>query len=212
MMDALMEAIVKMEENQALELVGKELDQGVPALEILDRCREAMQIIGQRFEKGDYFISELLMGGEILKQIAAIVKPRIEAAAPQEKKIGKVVLGTVAGDIHDLGKDIVAFMLDINGFEVFDLGVDVPAVKFVEAVRQHEPQVVGLSCLITMAYESMKQTIEALTGAGLRHKVKIMIGGGSTDDQVKMYTGADAYGQDAVAAVALAKEWTAGID
>ncbi|MEW6186929.1 MAG: corrinoid protein [Thermodesulfobacteriota bacterium] len=206
MTDNLIEAIVKMEETQALELVTKELDQGIPAMDILDRCREAMHIIGQRFEKGEYFISELLMGGEILKQITLVVKPKMGAVAAQEK-IGKVVFGTVAGDIHDLGKDIVEFMLDINGFEVIDMGVDVPPEKFVEAVKQHQPQVVGLSCLITTAYASMKQTIEALQEAGLRDKVKIMIGGGSTDDQVRNYTGADAYGKDAVSAVTLAKEW-----
>jgi trimethylamine corrinoid protein len=206
MPDKLVECIANMEEAEALALVKQELDSGVPPMELLDRCRQAMDIIGKRFEKGEYFVTELLMGGEILAQISAIVKPRIGDITGR-KKLGTVVFGTVAGDIHDLGKDIVEFMLDINGFEVVDLGVDVPPAKFVEAIKEKKPQVVGLSCLITVAFESMKQTVEAIKAAGLRDGVKIMIGGGTTDEQVKSYAGADAYGKDAVAAVNLAKGW-----
>ncbi|MBN1367153.1 MAG: cobalamin-dependent protein, partial [Dehalococcoidales bacterium] len=146
------------------------------------------------------------MGGEILREIAAIVKPKM-GAVTQQKKLGKIVFGTVEGDIHDLGKDIVEFMLDINGFEVIDLGVDVPAGKFVDAIKEHKPQVVGLCCLLTVAFDSMKKTVEAIKEAGLRDSVKIMIGGGTTDDQVRAYCGADAYGKDAVSAVTLSKNW-----
>jgi len=209
MSDRLIDAIANMEEKEALALVEQELNSGVPPLEVLDRCRQAMDIIGKRFEKGEYFVTELLMGGEILQQIAALVKPHI-GEITQQNKLGKIVFGTVAGDIHDLGKDIVEFMLDINGFEVFDLGVDVAPARFVEAIKEHKPQVVGLSCLITVAFESMKQTVEAIKEAGLRDSVKIMIGGGTTDEQVKTYAGADAYGKDAVAAVNLAKGWISG--
>jgi len=209
MSDRLIDAIANMEEQEALALVKQELDSGVPPLEMLDRCRQAMDIIGKRFEKGEYFVTELLMGGEILQQIAALVKPRI-GEITRQNKLGRIVFGTVAGDIHDLGKDIVEFMLDINGFEVFDLGVDVAPARFVEAIKEHRPQVVGLSCLITVAFESMKQTVEAIKEAGLRDSVKIMIGGGTTDEQVKNYAGADAYGKDAVAAVNLAKGWISG--
>ncbi len=206
MADKFVQAIIDMQEKEAIAMATEMLDKGIPAMEVLDKCREAMDGIGKRFEKGEYFISELLMGGEILRQIAALAKPKMGAATTQ-KKLGKVVFGTVAGDIHDLGKDIVEFMLDINGFEVIDLGVDVPANKFVEAVKQHKPQVVGLSCLITVAFDSMKQTVEAIKAAGLRDTVKIMIGGGTTDEQVRAYAGADAYGKDAVAAVTLTKNW-----
>jgi 5-methyltetrahydrofolate--homocysteine methyltransferase len=198
-----------MQEKEARAMAQQMLDSGKSAMEVLDLCREAMDGIGKRFEKGEYFISELLMGGEILRQIAAMAKPKM-GEVPQQKKLGKVVFGTVAGDIHDLGKDIVEFMLDINGFEVHDLGVDVPAEKFVEAIKEYKPQVVGLSCLITVAFDSMKQTVEAITAAGLRDSVKIMIGGGTTDEQVKSYAGADAYGKDAVAAVNLTKKWVGG--
>ena len=206
MPDRLINAIADMEETEALSLVKQELDSGKPPLEILERCRQAMDIIGKRFEKGEYFVTELLLGGEILHQISAIVKPHISEASGQ-KKLGRVVFGTVSGDIHDLGKDIVEFMLDINGFEVIDLGVDVAPAVFVEAIREKQPQVVGLSCLITAAFESMKQTVDAIKAAGLRDSVKIMIGGGTTDEQVRIYAGADAYGRDAVAAVNLAKQW-----
>jgi len=206
MADKFVQAIIDMQEKEALAMAQQMLDSGKPAMEVLDKCREAMDGIGKRFEKGEYFISELLMGGEILRQIAALAKPKMGAATPP-KKLGKVVFGTVAGDIHDLGKDIVEFMLDINGFEVIDLGVDVPAVKFVDAIKLHKPQVVGMSCLITVAFDSMKQTVAAIKAAGLRDSVKIMIGGGTTDEQVKAYAGADAYGKDAVAAVTLTKKW-----
>lgn len=207
MADKFVQAIIDMQEKEAIAMANEMLDKGVPAMEVLDKCREAMDGIGKRFEKGEYFISELLMGGEILRQISTVVKPKIGSGGTTQKKLGKVVFGTVAGDIHDLGKDIVEFMLDINGFEVIDLGVDVPVNKFVEAIKQHKPQVVGLSCLITVAFDSMKQTVEAIKAAGLRDSVKIMIGGGTTDEQVKVYAGADAYGKDAVAAVTLSKKW-----
>jgi methanogenic corrinoid protein MtbC1 len=206
MADKFVQAIIDMQEKEAIAMASQMLDSGKSAMEVLDLCREAMDGIGKRFEKGEYFISELLMGGEILRQIAAIAKPKMGEVTAQ-KKLGKVVFGTVAGDIHDLGKDIVEFLLDINGFEVIDLGVDVPVNKFVEAIKEHKPQVVGLSCLITVAFDSMKQTVEAITAAGLRDSVKIMIGGGTTDEQVKSYAGADAYGKDAVSAVTLTKRW-----
>jgi 5-methyltetrahydrofolate--homocysteine methyltransferase len=116
----------------------------------------------------------------------------------------------VAGDIHDIGKDLVVFMLDVSGFEVTDLGIDVPVKKFVDAVKETGSTVVGLSGFLTLAFDSMKETVDALAKAGLRDKVKIMIGGGQIDDQVKKYTGADAYGRDAMAAVKLAKGWIGG--
>ncbi|MEM2254860.1 MAG: cobalamin-dependent protein, partial [Candidatus Bathyarchaeia archaeon] len=121
--------------------------------------------------------------------------------------LGKVVIGTVAGDIHDIGLDIVAFMLEINGFEVYNLGVDVPPEKFVEKIKETGAPIVGLSGFLTIAFDSMKQTVEAIKKAGLRDKVKIMIGGGQITEEVRQYVGADAYGKDAMEAVALAKKW-----
>jgi len=173
---------------------------------ILDAAREAMAIVGQRYEEGTYFLPELMLAGEMLNQITEIVKPEL-AKAPPVKRHGKVVIGTVKGDIHNIGKNIVTFMLNVNGFDVLDLGVDVPAQKFVEAIRDFQPQVVGLSGFLTLAFDAMKETVEAIKGAGLRAGVKIMIGGGQVNEEIKTYTGADAYGKDAMAGVSLAKQW-----
>ena len=209
MEQGLIDAIVNMEEEEALRISRDMLDGGTDPMRIMELCRQAMVVVGKRFEEGDYFIPELVMSGEILRQIAEVIRPQMGEASP-EKRLGKVVIGTVAGDIHDLGKNIVTFMLDINGFEVHDLGVDVPPEKFVEKIKEVDPEVVGLSALLTLAFDSMKETVEAIESAGLREKVRIMIGGGPVDEKVKEYTRADAYGQDAVKAVALAKAWTGG--
>jgi methanogenic corrinoid protein MtbC1 len=204
--NALVEAITDMREEDAVRTATEMLDKGISPLEVLDSCREAMGIIGQRFEAGDCFVPELILAGEMLRQISDVVKPKLTQTA-DVKKIGRVVIGTVEGDIHDIGKDIVTFMLDVNGFDVKDLGVDVPAAKFVETVKEFKPQVVGLSGFLTLAYDPMKNTVQALKEAGLRDKVKIMIGGGQIDEQIRQYTGADAYGKDAMTAVSLAKSW-----
>ena len=201
----LIEAITEMREGDAVDITNKLLDSGTDPVQILDACREAMGIIGKRFETGESFIPELMLAGEILGQISAVVKPRIKQAG-ESKKLGKVVLGTVQGDIHDIAKDIVGFMLDINGFEVTDLGVDVPPAKFVETVKQTGAKIVGLSGFLTLAFDPMKFTVQALKEAGLTD-VKIMIGGGQIDENIRQYTGADAYGKDAMAAVAIAKSW-----
>jgi trimethylamine corrinoid protein len=202
--NALVEAITEMREEDAVRLAQEELKTGTPPAEVLNHCREAMTLIGQRFEAGDCFVPELILAGEMLRQISDEVKPYLTQAT-EVKKFGRVVIGTVEGDIHDIGKDIVAFMLDANGFEVNNLGVDVPAAKFVAAVKEFQPQVVGLSGFLTLAYEPMKNTIQALRDAGFTGK--IMIGGGEMDEQVRQYTSADAYGKDAVAAVSFARQW-----
>ena len=206
MTQELIEAITDMREEEAIELTKQMLANGTEPVVILDACREAMTIIGKRFEDGDCFISELILAGEMLGQISAEVKPRLQQDNGA-KKNGKVVLGTVQGDIHDIAKDIVGFMLDVNGFEVTDLGVDVPPAKFVEAVRQTGARIVGLSGFLTLAFDPMKFTVQALKDAGLTD-VKVMIGGGQIDENIRQYTGADAYGKDAMAAVALAKSWS----
>jgi 5-methyltetrahydrofolate--homocysteine methyltransferase len=144
--------------------------------------------------------------GEILRAVTEMVKPKLSKAG-EIKRVGKVVFGTVAGDIHNIGKDIVVFMLDVNGFEVHDLGIDVPAQKFVEKIKETGAPIVGLSGFLTLAFDSMKQTVDAMKTAGLRDKVKVMIGGGQITEEVRKYTGADAYGKDAMAGVSLAKKW-----
>jgi 5-methyltetrahydrofolate--homocysteine methyltransferase len=202
----LVNAIADMEEEKALKLVREMVQSGAEPLAIVEAAREAMTVVGQRYQEGNYFLPELMLAGEMLKQITDIIKPEL-AKLPEVKRHGKVLIGTVEGDIHDIGKDIVSFMLDVNGFEVLDLGVDVPPQKFVEAIRDFQPQVVGLSGFLTLAFDVMKETVEAIKEAGLRDGVKIMIGGGQVNQEVKEYAGADAYGTDAMAGVSLAKEW-----
>jgi trimethylamine corrinoid protein len=198
--------LADLKEEEALKIVNDRLKADEDPLRILDDARRGMEVVGERFARGEYFIPDLIYSGEILKQISEIVKPQIKQSAGAKKR-GKVIIGTVAGDIHDIGKDIVAFMLDVNGFEVNDLGVDVPAEKFVTHIKQSGAPIVGLSGFLTLAYDSMKQTITAITDAGLRDKVKIMIGGGQITEEIRKYTGADAYGKDAMEGVSLAKKW-----
>ncbi len=202
----LISAIADMREEEALKLVRKMVADGTAPTAIMDAAREAMGIVGERYEKGTYFLPELIMAGEMLAQITQIIKPEL-AKMPDVKRQGKVIIGTVKGDIHDIGKNIVSFMLDVNGFDVRDLGVDVAPQKFVEAIRDFQPQVIGLSGFLTLAFDAMKETIEAIKAAGLRDGVKVMIGGGQITEQIKEYAGADAYGRDAVAGVSLAKKW-----
>ena len=202
----LVSAIADMREEEALKLVRKMVAEGTAPVVIVDAAREAMGIVGERYEKGTYFLPELIMAGEMLAQITQIIKPEL-AKMPEVKRQGKVLIGTVKGDIHDIGKNIVSFMLDVNGFEVQDMGVDVAPQKFVEAIRDFQPQVVGLSGFLTLAFDAMKETIEAIKAAGLRDGVKIMIGGGQITEQIREYAGADAYGRDAMAGVSLAKKW-----
>ena len=198
-----------MNEDDAFALAKKMLlEEGANPLRVLELCREAMDIIGKRFEKGEYFLPELVLAGEMLENLGAIAKPLIKQAPGEEpKKLAKVLIGTVHGDLHDIGKNIVTFMLDINGFEVKDIGIDVPAKNFIDAINEFRPDVVGLSGFLTLAFDSMKETIQAIQDAGLRDKLKIMIGGGQVDETVRNYTGADAFGTNAIDAVSLCKSW-----
>ena len=210
MKDELLVAIADLEEQGALKILNERLNKGEDPNKILEVARAAMEIVGNRFANGEYFIPDLVYSGEILKEITSIIKPRLTRKDVVARRLGKFIIGTVAGDIHDIGKDIVAFMLDVNDFEVFDLGIDVPANKFVEKIKETNAEIVGLSGFLTLAFDAMKETIEAIKAAGLRDKVKIMIGGGQIDDEIRKYTGADAYRPDAVSGVLLAKEWMGG--
>ena len=202
----LAKAVADLKEQEVLRLTKERLDRGEDPNKILAESRTGMETVGKRFSDGEYFLPELIYSAEIFKQIAEIVKPKLTTGV-QSKRIGKCIIGTVAGDIHDIGKDIVVFMLDVSGFEVYDLGVDVPAQKFVEKIKETSAPIVGLSGFLTLAFDSMKETVDAIKKAGLRDKVKIMIGGGQIDEEIRKYSGADAYGRDAMTAVALAKQW-----
>lgn len=205
----LVEWLSDMQEDEALALARRMLlEEHKDPVRVLDLCRAAMDRVGQRFEAGDYFLPELVLAGEMLETIGAIAKPLIQSAPGEaQRKLGKVLIGTVHGDLHDIGKNIVSFMLDINGFEVRDIGIDVPAERFVEEIRAWRPDVVGLSGFLTLAFDSMKETVEAIESAGLRDSVHIMVGGGQVDETVRGHTRADAFGTNAVEAVGLCKEW-----
>ena len=202
----LLDAIINLREGDSVAITRQLLEAGVDPLDILADCRQGMTLIGQRFEREEAFLPELMMAGEILKAISELIKPQM-STAPQNESLGRVVIGTVQGDIHDIAKDIVVFMLDINGFEVFDLGVDVAPQVFVEKVVEVDADVLALSGFLTLAYDPMKATIEALKLAGLGTEVKVMIGGGQIDDYAHEYTGADAWGPDAMSAVRLVTGW-----
>lgn len=205
----LVEWLADMNEDDALALSNKMLlEEGADPLRVLELCRAAMDIVGKRFEEGEYFLPELVLAGEMLDTIGKVAKPLIKSAPGEEaKKLGKVLIGTVHGDLHDIGKNIVTFMLDINGFEVKDIGIDVPVKTFIKEINDYQPDVVGLSGFLTLAFDSMKETISAFEAEGMRDKFKIMIGGGQIDDTVRGYTGADAFGVNAVEAVHLCKNW-----
>ena len=205
----LVKLLSDLKEPEALAFVDKALGEGVDSMDLLGDAKEAMNIVGQRFASEEYFIPDLVFSGEILKGIIKKLEPHLKKGE-EEKRLGKVIIGTVAGDIHDIGKDLVVFMLDVNGFEVIDLGIDVPVQKFVDTVKETGTKVVGLSGFLTLAFDSMKETVDAIEAAGLRNNVKIMIGGGQMDEQVRDFTGADAYGKDATAAVKLAQGWIGG--
>jgi len=207
MFDNLKDLIVDLNEVDAIELVKNKIKNGEDPLKILVEVREAMAIVGQKYEEGEFFLPDLMMSGEILSQISELLEPELKSSDKIEIK-GEVILGTVSGDIHDIGKDIVKFMLEANGFKVYDLGVNVPKEKFIEAIKKEKVKIVGLSGFLTLAFDAMKDTIESIKKEGLRDQVKIMIGGGQIDDTLKDYVGADAYGKDAVKAVELAKEWS----
>ena len=205
----LVEWLADMNEDDGVALAKRMLlQQGADPMRVLELCRTAMDIVGKRFAEGEYFLPELVLAGEMLETIGVIAKPLIKQRAGGEpQRLARVLIGTVHGDLHDIGKNIVTFMLDINGFEVKDIGVDVPVATFLDEINDFKPQVVGLSGFLTLAFDSMKETIDAIAGAGLRDDMKIMIGGGQIDETVRAYTGADAFGRNAVDAVTLCKGW-----
>jgi len=198
-------ALAELNEELALRLVKIALEAKVPAFDVLRACQDGMTEVGRRFECQDYFIPELVMSGEIFKQLTAILEPGLKPGGMQSA--GKIVFGTVKGDIHDIGKDIVVNMLKSANFEVLDLGVDVPPEKFIAALEESGASVLGMSGLLTLAFDAMKATVQALEAADLRSKVRVMIGGGPVDGNVCRMVGADDWGADAQDAVRLAKGW-----
>ena len=209
MSQELTDAIVNLRRDDAVTLAQRMVADGADPLAVIAESGEAMRVIGRRFADGEAFIPELIMGGEIMKAISQEVMPQGGGPDTESSK-GTVVIGTVHGDIHDIGKDIVALMLQISGYTVHDLGTDVPVEDFVTAIKEHDPDIVGLSGLLTLAFDAMKSTVDGIAAAGRRDTVRIMIGGAPVDENVRAYTGADGWGGDVGAAIKLADEWTDG--
>ncbi|RPI33350.1 MAG: cobalamin-binding protein [Chloroflexota bacterium] len=197
------DGIIEGDQPAVSENVRKALDEGTPPATILNQAMiAAMKEVGSRFEQGDFYVPEMLIAARAMQHGLAILKPVLKQA--DIKSTGKAVIGTVKGDLHDIGKNLVGMMLEGAGFEVVDLGTDVSPSGFVDAVRKHEPDVVGLSALLTTTMPNMKMTIEALEEAGIRDRVKVMIGGAPITEGYALQIGADGYSPDASRAVTLA--------
>ena len=205
--EKLTSAIVEMEENQAIEITKQLLEVGTDAASIFASYQKALAEVGKRFEKGIYFIPELVLSGEMMNNAMETIKPYLDQAdmGDKEEKLGKILIATVEGDIHDIGKNIAATLLSLNGFDVKDLGVDVPTEKIITEAKEFGADIVGLSGLLTLAFDPMKEVADGLKIAGLQSKV--IIGGGQMDEQICSYVGADAWVIDGVTAIKLCKEW-----
>jgi len=194
-------AIVDLDREKVLNLVESRSKKGESPLQILEECRQGMTIVGERYQKGEFFLLELMLSGEIFKGVMAILEPQLAKERPP-KPLGRMVLATLKGDIHNLGKDLFGSLVKIQGFEVYDLGVDVAPALVVDKVKEVKPDFVGFSALITSTFDSMKQASEMLEKAGLRKRFKLMVGGGITTPMVKDYIGADFQTRDAMEGVA----------
>jgi 5-methyltetrahydrofolate--homocysteine methyltransferase len=209
-MQELINNIVELMEDEALELTKKYLAEGKSGKEIFAAYEAAMAEIGTRFEKKEYFVPELILSGELMQAAAEIIKPHLGDGGTEQKKLGKVLIATVKGDIHDIGKNIAAMMMEIAGLEVKDLGVDIEPSVIVAEAKAWQPDIVGLSGLLTLAYDPMKEVVEGLKAAGLRDKIKVLIGGGQTDEHACAYVGADIFAPDAMVNVTFARKVLGG--
>ncbi len=195
--NSLAEALAQCQEDKVKALLKQRLDAGTAATDIVAECNQGMAELGQRFAQGQCFIPELMFGGMIMKGVMAELG-HLLGASEAEQSIGTVVMGTVQHDVHDIGKDIAIMMLRGVGFNVIDLGVDVPPDKWVETIKQHKPSVVGMSVLLTPCYKSVIATMDAIREAGLRDDVSIMVGGAAASELLSENAGCDFYGETAV--------------
>lgn len=204
-LNRLTELITDLKEKEALEAVQTELKNQKEPLEIIDACRKGMESVGKKFQTGEYFLPDLIVSGELFKEIMEEIKPYMKKE--KGSAIGKIVLGTVKDDVHDIGKDIFKNLAEANGFEVYDLGVDVPPEKFVECIKKENPQIVGMSCLLTSAFSSIELTMNVIKKEGLRDKVKVIIGGAPVNEELKEKIGCDAQTRNASEGVELCKKF-----
>lgn len=203
---------VNLEEGEVLSMVKERLNQGEDPNSILKECREAVITIGQKFETGEYFLNDLIVAGEIFKEISDILEPEIRNGDEMEEGMGSIVIGTVKGDVHNIGKNIQISMLEGNGFKVHDLGVDVPPEKFIQKVKDKNPDILGLSCLLTTSWESLEETIKMVEDEDLRSNLKIVLGGAMVNDEIAEKVNADFWTDNAQEGVKICKKIVQGID
>ena len=204
-MSELADALRDLKEDEVYRLVEEKINQGISPLKIMETCNQGMEAVGELFSSNEYFISQLIYSAEILKTVMKKMEPILESTQNCDSR-GKVVIGTVKGDIHDIGKNIVITLLRGSGFEVSDLGVDVPPEKFVTALNESDAKVLGLSALLTTTYPAMKTAVDTLKDEGIRDQVKVIIGGAPCNEQVRAFSGADYYTRDAVEGVNICKK------
>ena len=201
----LAQALSDIEEERVYALIEAKLKEGVPPMNLVKECNAGMTEIGERFASQEYFLSELIFSAEILRKVMDRLQPLLQDAA-SDTSSGTMIIGTVKGDIHDVGKNIVILLLRGAGFEVIDMGVDVPAEVFVEKLKETGAPILGLSALLNTTILEMKNVVDAITAAGLRKEVKIIIGGAPVNEQVREYSGADYYASDAAVGLKICKQ------
>jgi len=206
----LAKAVMDLDEDSAYKLVEQLINDGIEPKDIIGILREGVEVVGEKFNKKEYFLTELVMAGEIFTQAAKILEPHMKNANFDESSVESIVVGTVQGDVHDIGKNIFVTLLKSAGYNVVDLGVDIPPEKFVETVKETGAKIVAYSGLLTVALESMNATTEALKAAGLRENVKIIIGGLPVDKLWMKEAGADAFTDNAFEGVNIVKKWLGG--
>lgn len=205
---ALAEAMGDLDEDVMVEILTQVMDEGgSDAQKALEACQKGMDIVGELFENGEYFVGDLIYAGELMTQAVNILKSALVSGDDSSEKKTKMILCTVKNDLHDIGKNIVRSMLEAAGFDVLDLGIDVPAGDIVETAKKEDIHIIGLSGVLTLAIDSMKDTIDAFEEAGMRNQVKVVIGGAPVNAEVCKQTGADAWASSPQTTINYCKEW-----
>jgi len=205
--DQIIKSVEELDEERVIKLANKALKSGMDPLFLLNLINEGVKRVGKLYEERKYFIADLIMAGLIFKEVLELEEIKAQFQRKDGEIKGKVVVGTVKGDLHDIGKEIFKGLMEVNGFEVIDLGVDVPEDAFVKSVIKHKPDIVGLSGVLTTAVESMKDVVEALKRARLRDSVKIIVGGSYITEELCEYIGADSFANDASEGVKICSEF-----
>jgi methylmalonyl-CoA mutase cobalamin-binding domain/chain len=205
LLDVIRNSIINLEMENAINATKKALESGISPYELIEEMRNASAAVGKKFESNEYFISELVISGSIMKSISEILKTHM--AGKEAKYKAKAVIGSAPGDLHDIGKNIAVVSLIGSGFDVIDLGIDVSPNKFVDAVKNQNPQIVGISALTSSTMLGIKHVVEALKSSGIRNKVKVIVGGAPLTDEFAKSAGADARAKDIVHGVKICEQW-----